>query len=75
MAFWREEAGLTYRELGEAAEVDHSHLFRSEKGISGVPNLTFILKLSGSLNVPASFITAGVTLPPNTCEDFFHRRE
>jgi len=64
MALWREEAGLTYRELREATEVDHSHLFRAEKGSSGVPNLTFILKLSGSLNVPASFFTAGVAWNP-----------
>ena len=64
MALWREEAGMTYRELREATEVDHSHLFRAEKGSSGVPNLTFILKLSGGLNVPASFITAGVTWNP-----------
>lgn len=64
MALWREEVGVTYRELREATEVDHAHLFRAERGISGVPNLTFILKLSGSLNVPASFITAGVVWNP-----------
>jgi transcriptional regulator with XRE-family HTH domain len=64
MALWREEAGLTYRELREATEVDHSHLFRAEKGSAGVPNLTFILKLAGSLNVPASFFTAGVAWNP-----------
>jgi transcriptional regulator with XRE-family HTH domain len=64
MALWREEASVTYRELREATEVDHSHLFRAEKGSSGVPNLTFILKLAGSLNVPASFLTAGVAWNP-----------
>ncbi|HSS03967.1 MAG TPA: helix-turn-helix domain-containing protein [Solirubrobacterales bacterium] len=64
IALWREEAGVTYRELREATEVDHAHLFRAEKGSSGVPNLTFILKLSSSLNVPASFITAGVAWNP-----------
>lgn len=64
ITFWREAADVTYRELGEATEVDHTHLFRAEKGSSGVPNLTFILKLSGSLNLPASFITAGVAWNP-----------
>lgn len=64
MALWREEAGMTYRELREAAEVDHAHLFRAEKGGNGVPNLSFVLKLAGSLNVPGSFITAGVAWNP-----------
>lgn len=65
MALWREEASMTYRELREAAEVDHSYLFRVEHGISGIPNLSLALRLAGSLNVPGSFITSGLTWSPD----------
>ena len=65
VAHWREAAGMTYRELSEATEVDHAHLFRTEKGANGVPNLSYVLKLAGSLNVPGSFITSGVAWDPS----------
>ncbi len=56
----RAEAGLSLRELEEAAETHFSHIARIEKGRAAVPQLALILKLAGSLNVRCSLITAGV---------------
>jgi transcriptional regulator with XRE-family HTH domain len=56
----RAEAGLSLRELEEAAETHFSHLARIEKGRTAVPQLALILKLAGSLNVRCSLLTAGV---------------
>lgn len=56
----RAEAGLSLRELEEAAETHFSHIARIEKGRTAVPQLALILKLAGSLNVRCSLITAGV---------------
>jgi transcriptional regulator with XRE-family HTH domain len=56
----RAAAGITYRELQQAAEMDFSYAARVEHGRSGVPRLAAILKLAGSLNVRPSFITAGL---------------
>lgn len=60
VARWRAEAGLSLRELEEAAETHFSHIARIEKGRTAVPQLTLILKLAGSLNVQCSLITTGV---------------
>jgi transcriptional regulator with XRE-family HTH domain len=60
VALRREEAGLTLRQLSEAAETHFTHLSRVERGKSGVPQLALILKLAGSLNVRCGLITAGV---------------
>jgi transcriptional regulator with XRE-family HTH domain len=60
VALRREEAGLTLRQLSEAAETHFTHLPRVERGKSGVPQLALILKLAGSLNVRYRLITAGV---------------
>lgn len=57
----RAVAGLSLRELEQAAETHFSHLARVEKGRTAVPQLALILKLAGSLNVRCSFITAGVS--------------
>jgi transcriptional regulator with XRE-family HTH domain len=60
VAMRRAEAGLSLRELEEAAETHFSHLARVEKGRAAVPQLALILKLAGSLNVRCSLLTAGV---------------
>jgi transcriptional regulator with XRE-family HTH domain len=60
VAFRREEAGLSLRQLSEAAETHFTHLSRVERGKSGVPQLALILKLAGSLNVRCGLIAAGV---------------
>jgi transcriptional regulator with XRE-family HTH domain len=60
VAMRRAVAGLSLRELEEAAETHFSHLARIEKGRTAVPQLALILKLAGSLNVRCSLITAGV---------------
>lgn len=60
VAQWRAEAGLSLRELEQAAETHFSHLARVEKGRTAVPQLALILKLAGSLNVRCSLLTAGV---------------
>lgn len=60
VAKWRAEAGLSLRELEQAAETHFSHLARIEKGRAAVPQLALILKLAGSLNVRCGLITAGV---------------
>lgn len=60
VAKWRAEAGLSLRELEEAAETHFSHLARIEKGRTAVPQLALILKLAGSLNVRCGLLTAGV---------------
>ena len=60
VAQWRAEAGLSLRELEQAAETHFSHIARIEKGRTAVPQLALILKLAGSLNVRCSLITAGV---------------
>lgn len=60
VALRREEAGLTLRQLSEAAETHFTHLSRVERGKSGVPQLALILKLAGSLNVRCGLITAGI---------------
>lgn len=60
VAMRRAEAGLSLRELEQAAETHFSHIARIEKGRAAVPQLALILKLAGSLNVRCSLITAGV---------------
>jgi transcriptional regulator with XRE-family HTH domain len=60
VAMRRAEAGLSLRELEQAAETHFSHLARIEKGRTAVPQLALILKLAGSLNVRCSLLTAGV---------------
>jgi transcriptional regulator with XRE-family HTH domain len=60
VALWRAEAGLSLRELEQAAETHFSHIARIEKGRAAIPQLALILKLAGSLNVRCSLITAGV---------------
>jgi transcriptional regulator with XRE-family HTH domain len=56
----REEAGLSLKQFAEAAETHFTHLSKVENGKSAVPQLAFILKLAGSLNVRCGRITAGV---------------
>lgn len=60
VAKWRAVAGLSLRELEQAAETHFSHLSRIENGRAAVPQLALILKLAGSLNVRCSLLTAGV---------------
>jgi transcriptional regulator with XRE-family HTH domain len=56
----RAAAGLTLRAAGEAVESDFSALAHTEKGSRGVPRLSLVLRLSGSLNVRPGLIIAGI---------------
>jgi transcriptional regulator with XRE-family HTH domain len=60
VARYREEAGLSLRQFSEAAETHFTHLSKVERGRSGVPQLAFLLRLAGSLNVRCGLITAGI---------------
>jgi len=60
----RQAAGLTLRELGEATEVDRTHLHRIENGRAGVPRVSLVVKLAASLNVSGSRVTAGIAWDP-----------
>lgn len=60
VAFHRQAAGLTLRELGEATEVDRTYLHRIENGRAGVPRLSLVVKLAASLNVCCARVTAGI---------------
>jgi transcriptional regulator with XRE-family HTH domain len=64
MAHHRHAAGLTFRELGEAAELDRSSLHHVEKGES-LPRLGLIVKPAGSLNVRCERLTAGIAWEPS----------
>lgn len=60
----RHLAGLTFRELGEAAELDRSYLNRVEKG-ELLPRLGLVVKLAGSLNVRCGRLTSGIAWEPS----------
>lgn len=60
IARYRKRAGLTFRALAEATEINYSPLCRLEKARSGIPQPAFVLKLAGSLNVRCGLITEGV---------------
>jgi transcriptional regulator with XRE-family HTH domain len=60
VARYREEAGLSLRQFSEAAETHFTHLSKVERGRSGVPQLAFLLRLAGSLNVRCGLVTAGI---------------
>ncbi|HXR30319.1 MAG TPA: helix-turn-helix domain-containing protein [Solirubrobacterales bacterium] len=55
----RQAAGLTFRELGEAAELDRSYLNRIEKG-ELLPRLGLIVKLAACFNVRCERLTSGI---------------
>jgi len=59
----RLRAGLTFRQLGEATETDHTFLYRIEKR-GHTPQLSLIVKLAGSLNVPCESIASGIVWEP-----------
>lgn len=59
----RLQAGLTFRQLGEATEIDHTFLYRIEKR-GHTPQLSLIVKLAGSLNVPCERIVSGIAWEP-----------
>jgi transcriptional regulator with XRE-family HTH domain len=63
-ACYREAAGLTLRELSEGVEVHQTHLHRIEKGRSGLPMLSLIVKLAASLNVRCERVTEGIVWDP-----------
>jgi transcriptional regulator with XRE-family HTH domain len=65
VAFHRQAAGLTLRELGEATEVDRTHLHRIENGRAGLQRLSLIVKLAASLNVRCARVTAGIAWDPS----------
>ncbi len=65
VAFHRQAAGLTLRELGEATEVDRTHLHRIENGRAGLQRLSLIVKLAASLNVRCARVTAGIVWDPS----------
>lgn len=55
----RQAAGLTFRELGEAAELDRSYLNRIEKG-ELLPRLGLVVKLAACFNVRCGRLTSGI---------------
>ena len=59
LQFHRLRAGLTFRQLGEATETDHTFLYRIEKS-GHTPQLSLIVKLAGGLNVTCESITSGI---------------
>jgi transcriptional regulator with XRE-family HTH domain len=63
LEFHRLRAGLTFRQLGEATETDHTFLYRIEKS-GHTPQLSLIVKLAGSLNVVCESITSGIAWEP-----------
>jgi transcriptional regulator with XRE-family HTH domain len=64
VAHRRHTAGLAFRELGEAAELDRSYLNRVEKG-ELLPRLSLVVKLAGSLNVRCGRLTSGIVWEPS----------
>jgi transcriptional regulator with XRE-family HTH domain len=64
VALHRQAAGLTLRELGEAIEVDRTHLHRIENGRAGLPRLSLVVKLAAGLNVRCTRVTAGIVWDP-----------
>lgn len=60
VALHRQAAGLTLREVGEAIEVDRTHLHRIENGRAGLPRLSLVVKLAAGLNVRCALLTAGI---------------
>ena len=64
-AFYRQAAGLTLRELGEATEVDRTYLHRIENGRAGVPRISLVVKLAASFNASCSRVTAGIIWDPS----------
>jgi transcriptional regulator with XRE-family HTH domain len=64
VAFHRQAAGLTLRELGEATEVDRTYLHRVENGRAGVPRISLVVRLAASLNVPCARVTTGIAWNP-----------
>lgn len=65
VAFHRQIAGLTLRELGEATEVDRTYLHRIENGRAGVPRVSLVVRLAASLNVSCARVTAGIVWDPS----------
>ncbi len=65
VAFHRQAAGLTLRELGEATEVDRTYLHRIENGRGGVPRVSLAMRLAASLNVSCARITTGIAWDPS----------
>jgi transcriptional regulator with XRE-family HTH domain len=65
VAFRRQAAGLTLRELGEATEVDRTYLHRIENGRAGIPRISLVVRLAASFNVPCARVVAGVVWDPN----------
>jgi len=65
VAFHRQIAGLTLRELGEATEVDRTYLHRIENGRAGVPRVSLVVRLAASLNVSCARVTAGNVWDPS----------
>ncbi len=65
VAFHRQAAGLTLRELGEATEVDRTYLHRIENGRVGVPRISLVVKLAASLNVSCARVAAGIAWDPS----------
>jgi transcriptional regulator with XRE-family HTH domain len=65
IAFHRQAAGLTLRELGEAAEFDRPYLHRIESGRVGVPRVSLVVRLAASLNVSCARVAAGIVWDPS----------
>jgi transcriptional regulator with XRE-family HTH domain len=55
----RHRAGLSLRDVAEAAEADRHQVWRFEKGVA-VPSLATAIRLAGSLNARCDLITAGI---------------
>jgi transcriptional regulator with XRE-family HTH domain len=55
----RHRAGLSLRDVAEAAEADRHQIWRFEKGVA-VPSLATTIRLAGSLNARCELIAAGI---------------
>ena len=55
----RRRAGLSLRDVAEAAEIDRLQFWRYEIG-RAVPSLATVIRLAGSLNARCDLITAGI---------------
>jgi transcriptional regulator with XRE-family HTH domain len=64
VAFYRKRAGLTLRELGEAAETDKTRLHHLENG-KWVPRIALVVKLAASFNIRCCLVASGVTWEPD----------
>lgn len=47
----REQSGLSLRELGERADLDHAYIYRLEKGEKGAPSEEVVVRIARALGL------------------------